>query len=304
MYSLIVVGGPTAVQDNIITIPAERLFEGNDEDTKHDFLLKSNIHIGYDPNLEKLSSVPAILAFEKTGKEQPARLIIIEKIREDGRFLKVRFRYDERVKELTDISSGRLAFDLAIESWETNRNHWMIKDIEVTQVLSEHNLINQPDTMEFPASQNAVTNVFLVHGHDEGMMHAVARCLTQVGLSPIILAEQPDGGKTIIEKFETHANLSKFAVVLISGDDIAGKQGEPQQLRARQNVILELGYFIGKLGRRNVCAIKRGEVELPSDIIGIIWKNYDSAGAWRIGLISELRNAGISVDANRILSQA
>jgi predicted nucleotide-binding protein len=147
------------------------------------------------------------------------------------------------------------------------------------------------------------TKVFVVHGHDDEMKQHVARTLSTLGLHPIILHEQPNGGRTIIEKFEVNADVS-FAVVLLSPDDMAfpaasnAKQAKP---RARQNVVLELGYFVGRLGRNRVIALKRGDLELPSDFSGVVYTPYDAAGHWRFELVRELKAVGYKVDANSLL---
>ena len=142
--------------------------------------------------------------------------------------------------------------------------------------------------------------VFIVHGHDEGAREAVARFLERIGLEPIILHEQANLGRTVIEKFEHHSDVS-FAVVLLTPDDIGGVPGEPYHPRPRQNVLLELGYFIGRLGRQNVCALKRGDMELPSDIIGVVYEPYDVAGGWKQVLARELAQVGHKVDLNAIM---
>jgi predicted nucleotide-binding protein len=111
---------------------------------------------------------------------------------------------------------------------------------------------------------SAGTEVFLVHGRDDGTKHAVARFLERLGLTPVILHEKPDKGRTIIEKFEIHSVVS-YAIVLLTADDEGGLRGTKElKPRARQNVILELGYFIGKLTRSRVCALRAPEVEEPS----------------------------------------
>jgi predicted nucleotide-binding protein len=118
-------------------------------------------------------------------------------------------------------------------------------------------------------------------------------------LEPIILQEQPNAGRTIIEKVERYAEVA-FAVVLLTPDDIGGKNSEPQELkpRARQNVILELGYFLGRLGRSHVAALLKGEVEKPSDYDGVLYVPMDAAGAWKLQLARELKNAGLNIDLN------
>ena len=145
--------------------------------------------------------------------------------------------------------------------------------------------------------------VFIVHGHDDEMKLNVARLLEKFDLEPIILSEQPDKGRTIIEKFEEESNVV-FAVVLMSDKDDMGAAVDSSDYkpRARQNVILELGYFIGRLGRKDhVCVLRKGEVEVPSDILGIVYKPYSSNNdGWKLELAKELRSAGYSIDFNRI----
>jgi predicted nucleotide-binding protein len=142
--------------------------------------------------------------------------------------------------------------------------------------------------------------VFIVHGHAEAPREAVARFLEQLGLAPIILHEHANQGRTIIEKFEAHSDVG-FAIVLLTPDDHGGRQGKKQYPRARQNVILELGYFIGRLGRAQVCALKAGDIELPSDILGIAWTPLDSGGAWKQRLAKELDAAGYHLDWNKVM---
>lgn len=149
--------------------------------------------------------------------------------------------------------------------------------------------------------------VFIVHGHDVEMKEAVARILERLELEPIILHEQPNKGRTIIEKFTDHSDVG-FAIVLLSPDDLgctARDYPDDIKHRARQNVILELGFFLGKLGRSNVLPLyKRVEgkdFELPSDYDGVIYTEYDKSDAWHGKLVKELRASGYKVDANKIL---
>jgi predicted nucleotide-binding protein len=141
--------------------------------------------------------------------------------------------------------------------------------------------------------------VFLVHGHDHGNKEMVARFLTTLGLDPVILHEQADRGKTVIEKFEAHAADVRCALVILTADDVAYPKSDPdkKEFRARQNVILELGYFVGKLGRAHTFALVEKGVELPSDIHGVVYIPLDD-GHWRLRLVKELKAAGLDVDAN------
>lgn len=151
--------------------------------------------------------------------------------------------------------------------------------------------------------KNLLKEIFIVHGHDEAMKEATARVISDLGLRPIILHEQPNEGKTIIEKFEKNADV-QFAVVLLSFDDIGRSVKEndgDRNPRARQNVILELGYFVGKLGRRHVFVLKKDNIEIPTDFSGVVYTSYDTQGSWKISLVRELRAVGYEVDANKII---
>lgn len=144
--------------------------------------------------------------------------------------------------------------------------------------------------------------IFIVHGHDELAKQNVARFISNLALKPIILHEQPSGGKTIIEKLEAHIYVD-FAVVILTPDDEGYPAGDEAKKkgRARQNVILELGLFLGALGRNRVCALHKGDVEIPSDYQGVIFIPMDDAGAWTMLLAREIKKAGINVDMNKII---
>lgn len=141
--------------------------------------------------------------------------------------------------------------------------------------------------------------VFVVHGHNDGLKQSVARLLEKLSVQLIILHEQPNAGKTIVEKFEEYADVG-FAVVLLTPDDVGGPMEGEMNPRARQNVILELGYFIGKLGRSRVCTIYMDGVELPSDLSGVLYVKFDEGGLWQFQLAKEMKAAAFSVDLNSI----
>ncbi|CAG0978994.1 hypothetical protein BURK2_01730 [Burkholderiales bacterium] len=143
--------------------------------------------------------------------------------------------------------------------------------------------------------------VFIVHGHDDGAREAVARYVERIGFEAVILREQANQGRTIIEKIEAHSEVG-FAIVLLTPDDTGCKAGETSKPRARQNVLLELGYFIGRLGRANVCALATSsDMELPTDFAGVVWEPFDAAGGWRQSLARELDAAGFEIDWNKVM---
>ena len=111
--------------------------------------------------------------------------------------------------------------------------------------------------------------------------------------------KQATGGRTIVEKLEHHGDVG-FAVVLLTPDDVGGVSKDELKPRARQNVILELGYFLARLSRRKVCALHRGGIEIPSDYMGVIYVPYDDGGGWRLHLGKELKEAGFTIDMNKI----
>lgn len=141
--------------------------------------------------------------------------------------------------------------------------------------------------------------VFVVHGRDEGAKETVARFVSQLSLDPIILHEKPSQGRTIVEKFEAHSTVD-YALVLLTPDDIGYPANAPDQARprARQNVMLELGFFLGTLGRDRVCVLHCGDVEIPSDYQGVVYVPLDESGAWRLTVAREMKVVGIDVDLN------
>lgn len=143
--------------------------------------------------------------------------------------------------------------------------------------------------------------IFIVHGHDVAARETVARFLEKIGFEAVILHEQANQGRTIIEKVEANADVG-FAVVLLTPDDEGRAMGaEKLESRARQNVLLELGYFIARLGRGNVCTLRKGGVEIPSDFAGVVWTAMDDNGGWQLELAKELKASGYPVDFNKVV---
>jgi predicted nucleotide-binding protein len=145
------------------------------------------------------------------------------------------------------------------------------------------------------------SKIFIVHGHDDSAKLEVARFIEKIGFKPIILHEQASGSKTIIEKIEAYSDVG-FGVVIYSPCDLGSKNIDPPVLsgRARQNVVFEHGFLIGKLGRSKVCSLVKGNVETPNDISGIVYTSMDSSN-WQIELAKELRAAGYPVDMNNVI---
>lgn len=175
-------------------------------------------------------------------------------------------------------------------------------------IVEQLDLYSEPHSEEIHMNDPSMNNqqlskeVFIVHGHDESAKQAVARLIEKVGLEAIILHEKPNKGRTIIKKFEDYSNVG-FAVILLTPDDVGAKKSESSNLkpRARQNVILELGFFLGKLGLEKVCALHKGDIELPSDYDGVIYIELDDKEAWKYKLGNELKAAGYNIDLNEIV---
>jgi len=173
-----------------------------------------------------------------------------------------------------------------------------IVEILRTLVISEKN-----ESIADSEGNNQQYNnqIFIVHGHNELAKQTTARTLSNLGLKPIILHERPDGGKTIIEKFENNSLNIGFAIALLTSDDEGKSKNETElRARARQNVIFEMGYFIGKLGRNRVFLLLENGVEKPGDLDGIVYTKMDSHESWKLKLVKELKAAGYQVSADNL----
>lgn len=148
---------------------------------------------------------------------------------------------------------------------------------------------------EKTTQQRTSRRIFIVHGQDDGTKEAVARFISSIGFDPIILHEQPNKGRTIIQKFRDEASDVGFAIVLLTPDD----QTSTGEKRARQNVILELGFFLGALGPDRVAAIVKGDVETPSDFDGVVYISHQ--GSWKMDVAKELQAAGYDLDWNTVM---
>jgi len=144
--------------------------------------------------------------------------------------------------------------------------------------------------------------VFIVHGHDNEAKQTLARFISQLGLQEIILHEQANRNQTIIEKLEANSDVG-FAVVLLTPDDEGRKKGAAEfQERARQNVVAELGFFIGRLTRERVCALVKGHLDIPSDFSGVGYVPFDAASNhWKVELARELKAAGYELRMEGLL---
>lgn len=140
----------------------------------------------------------------------------------------------------------------------------------------------------------------MVHGHAEHERTQVQHLLERTTDREVtVLHEKPNAGNTLIEKFEKHASSAAFAVVLLTADDLGCPAGGGTRSRGRQNVIFELGFFFGRLGRHRVAVLLHPNVERPSDIDGLVYIPMGPAD-WKLPLLRELAEVKITIDYTRI----
>jgi predicted nucleotide-binding protein len=153
-------------------------------------------------------------------------------------------------------------------------------------------------------SASLSNKVFIVHGHDHGLKTDVERFLHEIGLTPIVLHREADQGATVIEKFEKHGDVG-YAFILFTPDEICftvdqaniADDQRKKEYRARPNVIFEFGYFVGRLGRDKVCCLLKGDVTVPSDLGGLIYKKIDSSiDSEAMAIIRDLKAIGYKIN--------
>jgi predicted nucleotide-binding protein len=190
-----------------------------------------------------------------------------------------------------------------MEEWSSGRD----KTLNLLNTMFEELELNAASAqidVPAPSLEDVSNRVFVIHGHDDTMKLEVSRALEKLDLEPIILHEQENRGRTIIEKFEHFSDVG-FAVALFSPDDAGystDEGPESYRYRARQNVIFELGYFIGKLGRERAVALHRrvDNFEMPSDYDGVLYRPFEE-GKWQFDLVRELKACGYDIDANKLI---
>ena len=210
---------------------------------------------------------------------------------------------DEKIEKIRDYLQDKVAKnvfyfytnDIALE------NNICGKNI-VSDLIKKSELLRIKEKKSEKKSEIIPQNnkIFIVHGHDDGMKTEVARFVEQIGLKPIVLHEQASKGKTIIEKIDEYTNV-RYGIVLYSPCD-KGKSNKEEVYkdRARQNVVFEHGYLIGKLGKDNVTALNKGNIETPSDIGGVIYIAFDNHEGWKMKIVKELKANGFEIDLNKL----
>jgi predicted nucleotide-binding protein len=178
-----------------------------------------------------------------------------------------------------------------------------------TILTTQKQIDNQIPTPHSPESSKHLlsNNIFIVHGHDEELKEKVARFVTNAGLNPIILHEQPNKGRSILQKLRDHSEDAGYAIVLLTPDDMACTKEEYDKneidlrSRPRQNVVFELGYFLGLLEDKLVCVIFNEIEDMPSDYKGISYIKYDKGNGWKTELLKELGGIGFGLDYKNAL---
>jgi hypothetical protein len=236
---------------------------------------------------------------EKDKIKKRLEMIIRNKFGNDSHYLndllKVEFYYDPLIWFGGEDYSREHR-----EAWEEGKQKWcnLIETmIEEIQFFSSDGNLLEPKI----DSNNKSQRIFIVHGHDNEMVEASARFVKKLGFEPIILREQPNQGRTIIEKFEDYSDVD-FAIVLFSPDDLGKSKGDKNiNPRPRQNVVFELGFFIGKLGRKNVVVLHKiiEDFEMLSDFQGVLFHPFQEG--WELFIGREIKSVGFDVDLNRLL---
>jgi predicted nucleotide-binding protein len=180
-----------------------------------------------------------------------------------------------------------------------------LKALHLTlDALEEDTFGELKKTSSSSRSLSLSNKVFIVHGHDHGFKTEVEQFIHEIGLEAVVLHRKPDEGRTIIEKFEKHSDVG-YAFILLTPDEVAytvdqdnySDEDRKKEKRARPNVIFEFGYFVGRLGRSRVCCLHKGDVTLPSDLDGLIYKKIEgSLDSQAYSLIKELKAAGYNVN--------
>lgn len=181
--------------------------------------------------------------------------------------------------------------------YDTIRGFTISKLIYYQQTLKkikEKNLMKE----QLCNAKLSTEKVFIVHGHNDEKKESVARLIEKQGIKAIILHEQVNQGGTIIEKFERNSDVG-CAIFLFTADDMGRAiTATDEKKRARQNVVFEAGYFIGKLGRERVILIADSEVEMPSDLQGVVYTNSND---WRFSVLKELKAIGYKIDYEKLV---
>jgi hypothetical protein len=263
-----------------------------------------------EKSIRELKSFPCLFVIE--NEERESRIGHITGIRVRQNTVVIHFEFDSIFPPLRIGAIEDLRVDIDLARWELSRTHWAVKDEPIFDILLRKSYISQQQLEASqalkeppapivpppgPSGQHVfnTSQVFIVHGHDDLAKLEMADFIEALGLKPIILHMQASSGRTIIEKIEHYSNVG-FSIVLYTPCDVGSKAGALNgNYRARQNVVFEHGYLIGKLGRSRVTAVVKGTVEKPNDFSGVVYVALDQQGSWKEELKTEMRSAGYNV---------
>lgn len=304
MFHLIVgYGGPDDLRGPV-DVNKSRYLEYTDSETQTRYRILS------PQAVKEIKQYPALMLRE--GNQTEACVVKIENVQEIGANYRIHFIPIHGLQRIEGGLIQRIALELGIDGFEFHRHHWAIKDVDLLEVLAktriarEENIApavlaiqGEDEPRNIPVADGGQFNreqIFIVHGHDEHAKNDAKAYVEAIGKQPIILHLQASQGRTIIEKIDHYSNVG-FAIVLYTECDIGAKRNTlSYKWRARQNVVFEHGYLIGKLGRSRVVALVKGDVEAPNDISGVIYISMDTEGRWKAELNKELAAAGYDVD--------
>lgn len=259
--------------------------------------------------IEELKGFPALFVTENESIE--SRIGRITDIRIRSKTVVINFEFDPTLPPLPTGAIESIRHEIDLGRWELSRTHWAIKDEPIFEILLKKGYITQhqlhasqglqgtkfpdPPVIQTPPGVFNTKQVFIVHSHDDLAKLEMASFIKGLGVEPIILHLQASSGRTIIEKIEHYSNVG-FGVVLYTPCDYGCKAGSlNSNYRARQNVVFEHGYLIGKLGRPRVAAIVKGQVETPNDISGVVYIQLDDGNSWQEELKKEMKAVGYDI---------
>lgn len=244
-----------------------------------------------EEDIKYILSLPT-LAIPEFPNKKPGRLVEITAIRHVTDGFVFEFKILNNKAEIPFEKLEILQTDLDIAKIEVYRHHYAMKDVNLSDVL-------QLNTPKFPVKKLSTeqTKVFIVHGHNHHLRDRVSCYLRELSIEPLILSEHANLGDPLTTKFIRVAQQAKYAVILFTPDDLGrANNNDTEKPRARQNVVFELGYFIGKLGANRVALISSQHVEHPTDYAGIgriIYDESESSDNWKLKLKKELVGAKI-----------
>lgn len=257
---------------------------------------------------EQIGKLESFLEHLKTIPEITAEEIIEQKLAEES-------AKEEQPKEIQSMEVQlREALTRELEPPKKLRKEEPLKEEPlIEKPLQEEPFKETPRIKEKPReelsppvmvnqSQLSRGDILLVHGRDEATKESLLEFLEKLGLRPLILHEQPEGGKSMMEKIGESLDVH-FAIILLTPDDIAAPRNKPKerQTRVSQNVIFEYGYLLSKFGPGRVCALYKEGVEIPSDYPGVVTIPMDSRGGWRLLVAKEMKQANIDIDLNKAI---